>query len=61
MQKSLHLGWNALDVWSLTSTLSPTLVFLGPLCFSPSFHLWLFLLHLGYVLLLSTVLTLVPH
>ena len=50
MQKSLYLGWNALDVWSLTSMLSPifncsgsfrVLCFLFPsLAFLASFRLW---------------------
>ena len=29
MQKSLYLGWNAFNVWSLTGTLSPTFNFSG--------------------------------
>ena len=31
MQKSLYLGWNAFDVWSLTSMLSPIFSFSGSL------------------------------
>ena len=35
MQKSLYLGWNAFDVWSLTTTLSPVFSFSGSFAVLP--------------------------
>ena len=52
MQKSLYFGWNAFDVWSLMSMLSPIFSFLGPLGVLP--FLFLSLLFLASFRLCAT-------